>query len=367
MESGQCWKTERDTNGSPFGSAAALRTACKKLLLLLSAVSLGQAGVFAQTSIDRQPDLSATTLNPEAQGAVSLRWENDAFAGSDRDYSNGISLSLLLRGRGLLGGLWDLFGKGDREYFQVYEAGQVIVTPMDTSLTVPDPNDRPYAGLLYVDLGTAMRQGNLFHGFKIVTGVVGPYSLAEETQNWFHDIIGSGHAMGWNYQLHNEPIFNLVYEHRRKYQLFHTDSGFGADIIPAGSAMLGNVLIQAQVGAQLRLGYRLPDDFGTTLLRGFGSMPFPEYSSQAPAPKFGVYAFASAGGTAVAHNLTLDGNSFQDSPHVDKRPFFASTEIGATLWTRWFEASFSYVYWGKEFYGQQSDSKFGAVYLSWFF
>lgn len=69
----------------------------------------------------------------------------------------------------------------------------------------------------------------------------------------------------------------------------------------------------------------------------------------------------------MAHNLTLDGNSFQDSPHVDKRPFFATTEIGGTLWTRWFEASFSYVYWGKEFYGQQGDSKFGAVYLSWFF
>ncbi len=33
---------------------------------------------------------------------------------------------------------------------------------------------------------------------KIVTGVVGPYSLAEETQNWFHDIIGSGHAIGWD-------------------------------------------------------------------------------------------------------------------------------------------------------------------------
>jgi len=130
---------------------------------------------------------------------------------------------------------------------------------------------------------------------------------------------------------------------------------------------LGNVLIQAQAGAQLRLGYNLPDDFGTTLLRGFGSMPFPQYSSQAPAPQFGVYAFASAGGTAVAHNISLDGNSFQDSPHVDKRPFFPTTEIGATLWTRWFEADFTYVYWGKEFYGQQKDSRFGAISLSWFF
>ncbi len=338
-----------------------------RFLPLFGVVWLWQVATMAQEDSMPHPGVVTTNSNLEAHGALSLRWENDAFAGTDRDYSNGTSLSLLLRGRGLLGGFWDLFGKGDREYFQAYEVGQVIVTPMDTSLTVPAPNDRPYAGLLYVDLGTAIRHENLFHGFKIVTGVVGPYSLAEEAQNWFHDIIGSGHAMGWDYQLHNEPILNLVYEHRRKYQLFKTDWGFGSDIIPAGSAMLGNVLIQAQVGAELRLGYRLPDDFGTTLLRGFGAMPFPQYSSQAPAPKFGFYAFASAGGTAVAHNLTLDGHSFQDSPHVDKRPFFGSTEIGGTLWTRWFEASFSYVYWGKEFYGQQADSRFGAVYLSWFF
>ncbi len=339
----------------------------RKSLILLSSVLFWASTIFAEPTPAQGPDLATTDTNPEAHGALSLRWENDAFAGTDRDYSNGTSLSLLLRGRGLLGGFWDLFGKGEREYFQAYEIGQVIVTPSDTSRAIPDPNDRPYAGLLYVDLATAIRHENLFHGFKVVTGVVGPYSLAEETQNWFHDIIGSGHAMGWDYQLHNEPILNLVYEHRRKYQLFKTGSGFGSDIIPAGSAMLGNVLIEAQVGAQLRLGYHLPDDFGTTLLRGFGAMPFPQYSSQAPARKFGFYAFASAGGTAVAHNLTLDGNSFQDSPHVDKRPFFGSTEMGATLWTRWFEASFSYVYWGKEFYGQQTDSRFGAVYLSWFF
>lgn len=338
-----------------------------KFLPLFTVVWLWQGVTMSQD--DSMQSLGALSANstPEAHGALSLRWENDAFAGTDRDYSNGTALSLLLRGRGPLGGFWDLFGKGNREYFQAYEVGQAMLTPADTSLIIPDPNDRPYAGLLYVDLGTGIRHENLFHGFKIVTGVVGPYSLAEETQNWFHDIIGSGHAMGWDYQLHNEPILNLVYEHRRKYQLLKTDSGFGSDIIPAGSAMLGNVLIQAQVGAELRLGYHLPDDFGTTLLRGFGAMPFPQYSAQAPAAKIGFYAFASAGGTAVAHNLTLDGNSFQNSPHVDKRPFFGTTEIGATVWTRWFEASFSFVYWGKEFYGQQTDSRFGAVYLSWFF
>ncbi|HEV2247370.1 MAG TPA: lipid A deacylase LpxR family protein [Terriglobia bacterium] len=335
--------------------------------MVVCAISFWHRLAWGESLSANQPDLLVTNTTAGARGSISLRLENDAFAGTDEDYSNGISVSLLLRGRGLLGGFWDLFGKRDREYFQGYEAGQVIITPADTSLSIPDPNDRPYAGMLYVDIATAMRQANQFHGFKIVTGVVGPYSLAEETQNWFHGLIGSGRAQGWDYQLHNEPILNLVYEHRRKYQLFHAEPGFSADVIPGINGMLGNVLIQAQAGAQVRLGYNLPDDFGTTLLRGFGSMPFPQHQWDKPAPNIGVYVFGSIGGTAVARNLSLDGNTFQDSPHVEKRPFFPAMEVGASLCTRWFQATFSYVYWGKEFYGQQQDSKFGAVSLGWFF
>ena len=149
----------------------------------LAIIVSGQLLAWSQDASVEAKDSSSTNSTIEARGSLSLRWENDAFAGTDRDYSNGISLSLLLRGRGLLGGFWDLFSKGDRECFQGYEAGQVMVTPADTSLAIPDPNDRPYAGMLHVDIATAMRQANQFHGFKIVTGVVGPYSLAEETQN----------------------------------------------------------------------------------------------------------------------------------------------------------------------------------------
>lgn len=212
-----------------------------------------------------------------------------------------------------------------------------------------------------------MRHANQFNGLKLITGVVGPYSLAEETQTWFHGLIGSHKPKGWDYQLHNEPILNLVYEHRRKYGLFETKPGFGADFIPEATAMLGNVLIQAHVGAQVRLGYHLPDDFGTTLLRGFGALPFPQYRRGESPPKFGGYLFASAGGDAVARNLNLAGNSFQDSRSVRKRPFFGSWQVGASVWTRWVQGTFSYVTWGKEFYGQKSFSRFGAITVTVFF
>lgn len=300
--------------------------------------------------------------------AISLRWENDTLAGRDENYSNGISLSLAREGRGLLGGIWEWFGARDGRWVSGVELGQIIVTPSDISRPVPDPTDRPYAGLLYVALSTQYSHDRQFHGLKLISGVVGPASLAEETQTWVHRQIGSGEPQGWDYQLDNEPIFNLVYEHRRRYDLVRTESGWGAQFIPTVGGMLGNVLIQAQAGGQLRVGYHLLDDFGTTLMRGLGNLPCPQaHGGRDSGRRFGAYLFAGGGANLVARNLTLDGNTFRDSPSVDKKPFFVAGEFGASVWLRPVQVTFSYVLWGKEFEGQKNDSQFAAVTATVYF
>ncbi|MEK7678086.1 MAG: lipid A deacylase LpxR family protein [Verrucomicrobiota bacterium] len=319
--------------------------------------------VFGGDSRPSPPDSASSS-----RSALSLRWENDTIAGQDENYSNGISLALTRSGQSWLGGIWNLFGADGDRYLHGYDFGQIIVTPADINRTVPDPNDRPYSGLLYFAASTHLIRENRFHGLKFITGVVGPYSFAEETQREVHRLGGSAIPQGWDYQLETEPIFNMVYEHRRRYDLFQTESGFGFQVIPMAGAMLGNVLIQGQAGAQLRLGYNLPDDFGTTLMRGLGNLPFPREDEDAPNQRnFGAYLFAGGGANLVARNLALDGNTFRDSPSVDKRPFFPGAEFGASVVTRRFQATFSYVIWGKEFYGQQRHSEFGAVTVSYFF
>ncbi|MBW2561068.1 MAG: DUF2219 family protein, partial [Deltaproteobacteria bacterium] len=37
--------------------------------------------------------------------------------------------------------------------------------------------------------------------------------------------------------------------------------------------------------------------------------------------RFGFHLFLAANGTAVAHNILLDGNTFRDSHSVDKKHF----------------------------------------------
>jgi hypothetical protein len=306
---------------------------------------------------------------PEPGWSFSVRWENDTFGGTDRFYTDGISLALFRMEPRWLRSWTDRQGWPADQVAVSFEAGQIMVTPSDTHRVVPDPRDRPYAGLLYASASLHLQQRNTYHGLKFITGVVGPWSLAEDTQKWVHERIGSAVPQGWGSQLHNEPILNLVYEHRRKYRLWGDPDGPAVEVLPLANVMLGNVLTQGQLGGQVRLGYRIPDDFGTTLMRGMVHLPPAPRRQQPGAGQHGwsVYLFGGVNGNLVARNITLDGNTWKDSPSVDKEWWVPAAEVGGVLETRRWQCAFTYVFWGREFKGQPDLSEFGALTLSWRF
>jgi hypothetical protein len=53
---------------------------------------------------------------------------------------------------------------------------QTIYTPRDGERRRPDPDDRPYAGVLSVALGFNVRDGDTLRTNELVLGVVGPAS-----------------------------------------------------------------------------------------------------------------------------------------------------------------------------------------------
>jgi len=338
----------------------------KKLIALglgfFMAIQVGICATGVATNALELAKKDRDSENPNT--AITLRWENDVIAGTDENYSNGISLSLARRGRGLFGKIWDWLGAEDVEYYHSYELGQIINTPANKDLEEPDPLDRPYSGLLYAGLATQIRKGNNFHGLKFVTGVVGPPSLAKETQIWWHRIIGSSLPKGWSHQLHTEPIFNLVYEYRYKYNLFTTENGISSDLIPIGGIMAGNVLDQLQLGLQTRIGWHIPDEFGTTILRGMGNLTLPKYTEKSRLRKFGFYFFGDVGMRIVARDLQLEGNSFRDSPGVDINHFVPIGEAGVTIYFGAIQITASYVATGKEFDRQLRDSNYGTIALT---
>ncbi len=320
----------------------------------------------ASPGLARLPDRELFSDIPEY--AVSLRWENDVLAGRDRDYSNGMSIAFATRGEAMLGRFWRLFGEDSGRCVCGCEVAQMIMTPANIKLAIPDPEDRPYSGVLYGAFTTQYIRDGSFHGLKLIVGVVGPSALAKETQRLVHELTRSDEPRGWDHQLKDEPIVNVVYEHRRRFTLLPPRDKFSVELIPTAGVMFGNLFVQAHAGAQLRAGFSLPDDFGTTLLRGLGNLPFPHASrKEDDRGENGVYVFAGGGGNIVGRNLTLDGNTFRDSPRVEKELFFPAAEFGVSFWSKHFQATFSYVLWGEEYKRQRGYSQFAAMTATLYF
>jgi hypothetical protein len=300
--------------------------------------------------------------------AASIRWENDTFGGTDRFYTSGGSISVIHSGGGWLDSFADWLPWGEGYRSVGYDLGQIIVTSSDKLLAFPDPEDRPYAGALLAGLTVHVERGRCYHGLKLIAGVVGPWSFAEEIQTEVHRIADVDLPQGWDYQLGNEPVLDLVYEHRRRYRLWGDGPGFACEVLPKATVMLGNLLTQGQVGGQLRWGYHLPDDFGVTLLRGMGHLPPPRRSGTATGgSSWGAYCYGGVHGSLVLHNITLDGNTWQDSRSVDKELFVPAAEAGVAVITGHFVTSFSYVFLGHEFEGQKQNSEFGAFTVTYLF
>lgn len=344
---------------------------CGSRVAIVAGVTISSAmRVFAQSGAFASDGFWAMDLPsaPKREWAASVRWENDTFGGSDRFYTDGISLALSHTGPSWMDPFanWLPWGEGRRTVG--YDLSQGMFTPDDTDLDPPDPDDRPYAGILAFGLTLHVEKDRSYHGLKFVMGVVGPWSLAEETQDAVHDLRGIDKAQGWDEQLENEPIFNLAYEYRHRFQLAGDRERWSVQAFPLAGGWLGNMLIQGQAGALLRSGYNVPDDFGPTLVRGMGHMPPPRRDANRQAKSdWGFSVYGGAVANLVLHDITLDGNTFEDSPSVDKEFFVPMAGVGISVGNRRFQTSFGYIFWGKEFEGQDEYSKFGTISVSYFF
>jgi len=316
-----------------------LATACHSLLLPLPAAAAG-----------------------EPASEVTLRIENDLLSRTDAGYTAGVSLSYTRNDSGLLGWVWESLGADQGRPYSSYELAQLIFTPTDLGRSPPDPRDRPYAGILYAGLTTGRQTDASLKSLKLLVGVVGPSSLGEAGQENIHLLLEQVSPRGWNYQLDDEPLLDLIYEQRHRFRLAGRDDGVAAELIPIGTAMVGNYLTKARAEGQLRLGYRLQDDFGETSIRGLGASPVP--GNGTAAGEGGLYVFTGGGVDMVARDITLDGNSNRSGPSVDKNAFVSFVTAGLVYRSGSFRGSFSYFFRGREFEGQNGGEKYGSLALT---
>jgi lipid A 3-O-deacylase len=296
-------------------------------------------------------------------GTLTFVLENDLFVHNDEGYTSGVALIWVPHATpDWASGLAHFF-PWIPEAGRVrvgYALGQSIFTPTNVSVDEPSHDDRPYAGWLYGTLALGVETGRRLDQLALTLGVVGPASGAEQTQKLFHDIVDSQKPHGWDTQLHNEPGLVLAYQRSWRQVAAASLAGIELDLTPHLGASLGNVYTYANTGLTLRVGQRLPLDYGPP--RAQPSLPNQGFLSSTD--EFAWYLYAGVEGRAVAYNIFLDGNTFRDSRSVDKDPLVGDLQSGLALaWSR-VRLTLAYVLRSREFDTQQRKAQFGAVSLS---
>jgi lipid A 3-O-deacylase len=317
-----------------------------------AALVLGSATAYAQPPAD-------------PSNILTLQDENASISANtptDRYYVNGLRLGWTSP-TGLVPPFLSSLGHtlwGDGQQRIAFDLEQQIFTPVNTALTVPDPHDRPYAGVLLGNFSLISDTDTSRSTLMFSLGVVGPGSGAQQLQNGFHNLIGQNTTNGWGYQVQNTPAVELLSERTWRLPIAQF-GGLETDALPDLTAAVGDVRDYVQAGVTIRLGQGLNSDFGAPRVRP-GLSGGDAYVQTRP---FAWYVFAGIDGQAVAYDITLQSSPFRGGPHVDGTWDVGELQGGLAILAYGMRFTFTYVAQTQEFQGQHGGlHQFGSAALS---
>ena len=307
---------------------------------------------------------AAQELPADPHAIWTLQDENASVSSSDltdRYYVNGLHLGYVSGTDAVPEALQragaELWNGGQLRY--AVSVTQQIYTPYDTGAAVTPPGNEPYAATLMGNFQLYRDVADSRSMIGVAVGVVGPWALGEQMQNGFHNLIGQA-GNGWHDQLRNEPLAELT--SARTWRL-PTGSlgGMETDVLPDLAVGLGNLRIYAQTGALFRIGQGLDSDYGPSRL-----FPGPSGGDAFnPTRPFVWYVFAGADGQGVAHDLLLNGNTYQPSPGVAPIPYLGEVEFGFAIMVAGMRLTYTQVVQSQEFQHQKGGPhQLGSLALS---
>lgn len=237
-------------------------------------------------------------------GTFRIYYENDCPFGDDSDYTNGARFEYQL-------GAFNIFFE------------QLMYSPENIKIPYHVPGFHPYAGFLGIGSGYSFAKEispRLFwtHYIELETGMVGPSSLAEETQKFVHKTIGAHDPKGWDNQLHDEWEIQSVYWTGLEYFLLGNPEGWNLRLNDEVGGYLGTM--QLAIGNNLNIKFGYNSNFnrrpGNIEIRASDKRP----------PLF--YALVGNETRWWGWNVFLDGNRDGDSYSVDKEIWTTALKTG---------------------------------------
>lgn len=318
-----------------------------------------------------QDKIPAHLFDREDTSFLTITSENDLYgSGTDENYTNGARITYYDTSREasqLVKGLDRLlpFFEVNQTTNTYFSLGQNMYTPRNISTRTPNPNDRPYAAFLYGSIGSNTINENHMDDLEITLGVVGPWALGEPVQKFVHKNINSLDPKGWDHQLKNEPGLMVAWQRSWPEAFAANLSPVYFRLAPHIGATIGNVYTYGAAGLTLQLTpsyaiWQAPPPRVRPAMPGSGYFAVPNNG-------FAWSLFAGVETRLMGRNIFLDGNSFRNSPSVDKELTVLDANAGLTLTYDQIQLAYTLNWRSREFHGQQDNSLFGSVSLGYRF
>ncbi|WP_254843485.1 lipid A deacylase LpxR family protein [Shewanella sp. UCD-KL21] len=300
--------------------------------------------------------LLSASLTPISVTAdqIYFSFDNDVIVGVDGDYSNGLLVGWLAAPERDFSSAstafqWQsklLFTQQTEQSHRGAKLYSRMWTPTEIAYDFPQPQERPYAGLVELESYTGIFSPTLAQKNWLTIGVIGPASGAEAMQTLVHKITSSTPPKGWDYQIENQLTLQLAYEVDAlltRQQAFENSQW---DLSVFNHTMAGNFRSQTSAGLTLRWGDDLAQTFG-------------QVSSQAG--HWGNFSYsANPHGSWMAYLRMQAGYRFNDLTLDGDLPYESALEINheqaqASLGVIWAFPTWS-VRWSFDFYSKEYQS-----------
>lgn len=248
-----------------------------------------------------------------------FNYENDYFNASDRNYTQGYSLELVLPA--LSKNPINIVLIAPKETVRQYGVAieHIGYTPRYYERPEIQYGDRPFAAAImlksFVITTDTMRKSRMTSSLSL--GLIGPGAFGKEMQVGIHEATGNDIPLGWTHQIKNDVVVNYGLQYEKQIVRYQDLWSLQAE----ASANLGTLFTNASVGVNSTFG----------LL----NTPF----SAHPKRKFRMYAYAQPLVSFIAYDATLQGGVFnKKSPYrIDNNSverFTAQFNYGIVLQTK---------------------------------
>jgi len=282
----------------------------------------------------------------EKDGYFRFHYDNDYFAATDENYTQGYNIELVLPCL-IKNPINYIFFKPEESFIKYgLSIEHIGFTPNDYERETIQFGDRPFASAIMLNSFTVATDTirKIRRSQTMSLGIIGPAAFGKEMQVGIHEATGNKIPMGWDNQIKNDLVLNYSIEYEK--QLYKHRNLFGFQ--GSASAQVGTLYTNVSVGFNVQLG---------VLNSAFDHLENKR--------KFQVYFYGQPRWSAIGYDATLQGGLLNNkSPYTissqNLERFTAQYNYGIVVKTKtlYFEYTRSAI--TKEF-NSGSSAKWGGI------